>query len=118
MHTQFLTEGLADELHLVVAPFFVGDSRARRFVGDGRFPWNADRRAPLAEARALATPEELSLNVKRLQQKLDRLPDWFRAREYQIDDATRIAYQLQIAQLHENEIQDDEAAIEAKVDAS
>jgi riboflavin biosynthesis pyrimidine reductase len=29
-HTQFLTEGLADELHLVVAPFFVGDSRARR----------------------------------------------------------------------------------------
>ena len=28
MHTQFLTGGLADELQLVVAPFFVGDSRA------------------------------------------------------------------------------------------
>ena len=28
IHTQFLTAGLADELHLVVAPFFVGDSRA------------------------------------------------------------------------------------------
>ena len=27
--TQFLTADLADELHLVVAPFFVGDSRAR-----------------------------------------------------------------------------------------
>ena len=40
VHTQFLTADLADELHLVVAPFFVGDSRARRFVGDGRFPWN------------------------------------------------------------------------------
>jgi 5-amino-6-(5-phosphoribosylamino)uracil reductase len=53
MHTQFLTEDLADELQLVVAPFFVGDSRARRFVGDGRFPWNADRRAPLAEVRQI-----------------------------------------------------------------
>ncbi|HEY2668175.1 MAG TPA: dihydrofolate reductase family protein, partial [Actinomycetota bacterium] len=32
VHTQFLTNGLADELHLVIAPFFVGDSRAPRFV--------------------------------------------------------------------------------------
>ncbi|MGS0685956.1 RibD family protein [Nakamurella sp. GG22] len=51
--TQFLTADLADELHLVVAPFFVGDSRARRFVGDGSFPWNADRRATLAEVRQI-----------------------------------------------------------------
>lgn len=49
--TQFLTAGLADEMHLVVAPFFVGDSRARRFVGDGAFPWHADHRADLAEVR-------------------------------------------------------------------
>jgi 5-amino-6-(5-phosphoribosylamino)uracil reductase len=53
VHTQFLTEGLADELHLVVAPFFVGDSRASRFVGDGRFPWNPGRRATLAEVRPI-----------------------------------------------------------------
>jgi 5-amino-6-(5-phosphoribosylamino)uracil reductase len=53
MHTQFLTEDLADELHLVVAPFFVGDSRARRFVSDGRFPWNPQRRATLAEVRQI-----------------------------------------------------------------
>ncbi|MCW2795249.1 dihydrofolate reductase family protein [Nocardioides sp.] len=53
VHTQFLTADLADELHLVVAPFFVGNSRARRFVGDGHFPWNPDRRATLAEVRAL-----------------------------------------------------------------
>ncbi len=53
VHTQFLTAGLADELHLVVAPFFVGDSRARRFVGDGRFPWCADRRARLVEGRPI-----------------------------------------------------------------
>jgi len=51
MHTQFLTGDLADELHLAVAPFFVGDSAARRFVGDGRFPWNRHRRATLAEVR-------------------------------------------------------------------
>jgi 5-amino-6-(5-phosphoribosylamino)uracil reductase len=53
VHTQFLTDDLADELQLVVAPFFVGDSRAPRFVRDGRFPWNADRRATLAEVRQL-----------------------------------------------------------------
>jgi 5-amino-6-(5-phosphoribosylamino)uracil reductase len=53
VHTQFLTGELADELDLVVAPFFVGDSRASRFVGDGRFPWNARRRASLAEVRQI-----------------------------------------------------------------
>jgi 5-amino-6-(5-phosphoribosylamino)uracil reductase len=49
--TEFLLGGLADELHLVVAPFFVGDSRARRFVDDGCFPWHTDRRASLLETR-------------------------------------------------------------------
>lgn len=53
VHTQFLTDDLADELHLVIAPFFVGDSRARRFVDDGRFPWNPNRRATLAEVRQI-----------------------------------------------------------------
>jgi 5-amino-6-(5-phosphoribosylamino)uracil reductase len=53
MHTQFLTADLADELHLVVAPFFVGDSRARRFVDDGRFPWHPGRRARLMETRQI-----------------------------------------------------------------
>jgi 5-amino-6-(5-phosphoribosylamino)uracil reductase len=52
-HTQFLTAGLADELHLVVAPFFVGDSRAPRFVTDGTFPWNPERRATVAEVRQI-----------------------------------------------------------------
>ena len=53
MHTQFLTDNLADELQLVVAPFFVGDSRAPRFVSDGVFPWNPGRRATLAEVRQI-----------------------------------------------------------------
>ncbi len=53
VHTQFLTDDLVDELQLVVAPFFVGDSRATRFVSDGHFPWNPDRRAELAEVRQI-----------------------------------------------------------------
>jgi len=53
MHTQFLTESLVDELQLVVAPFFVGDSRAPRFVSDGTFPWGPGRRADLAEVRQI-----------------------------------------------------------------
>jgi 5-amino-6-(5-phosphoribosylamino)uracil reductase len=53
MHTQFLGTGLADELHLVVAPVLVGDSRATRFVSDGVFPWNPDRRATLVEVRRI-----------------------------------------------------------------
>ena len=53
VHTQFLSDDLVDELQLVVAPFFVGDSSAPRFVSDGRFPWNAGRRATLAEVRQI-----------------------------------------------------------------
>jgi len=53
VHTQFLAGDLVDELQLVIAPFFVGDSRAPRFVTDGRFPWHAGRRATLAEVRQL-----------------------------------------------------------------
>lgn len=49
--TQMLTGGLADELHLVVAPLFVGDSAGTRLVGDGRFPWTTERRARLVEVR-------------------------------------------------------------------
>jgi 5-amino-6-(5-phosphoribosylamino)uracil reductase len=49
--TQFLTAGLADELQLTIAPVFVGDSRARRVVGDGRFPWTTGNRADLVDAR-------------------------------------------------------------------
>ena len=51
--TQFLTADLVDELHLVVAPLFVGDSRAPRLAGDGPFPWNADHRATLAGVRQI-----------------------------------------------------------------
>ncbi|HEV7624283.1 MAG TPA: dihydrofolate reductase family protein [Amnibacterium sp.] len=51
--TQCLTAGLADELHLAVAPVFVGDHLGPRFVGDGRFPWTSGRRAELIDTCAV-----------------------------------------------------------------
>ena len=51
VHTQFLAAGLVDELHLVIAPFFVGEARAPRLLGNGRFPRGG--RAVLAEVRQL-----------------------------------------------------------------
>ena len=53
VHTQFLTAGLADELNLVVAPFFVGDSRAPAVRRRRAFPCNPERRARLAEVRQI-----------------------------------------------------------------
>ena len=53
VHTQFLTGDLVDELQLTVAPVFVGDSEAPRFVRDGRFPWNPGRRAALVDVRKI-----------------------------------------------------------------
>lgn len=53
IHTAFLTSGLVDELHLVIAPFFVGDAEAPRFVHSGRFPNDAANRMRLAEVRPI-----------------------------------------------------------------
>ncbi|RKS68997.1 5-amino-6-(5-phosphoribosylamino)uracil reductase [Actinomadura pelletieri DSM 43383] len=49
VHTLFLTSGVVDELQLVVAPFFVGDPSAPRFVRSGVFPQSPDRPMRLAE---------------------------------------------------------------------
>jgi riboflavin biosynthesis pyrimidine reductase/pyrimidine deaminase RibD-like protein len=51
--TEFLTTGLADELQLVVAPFFVGDAEAPRFVHNGQFPWTSTSRATLAAVQTI-----------------------------------------------------------------
>ena len=48
---QFLTGGLADELQLVIAPFFVGDPGAPRFAGPGRYPQGPSHPMALAEVR-------------------------------------------------------------------
>lgn len=53
IHTQFLTAGLADEIHLAVAPIFVGQPDAPRFVSAGKFPYDLHHRMTLAETRAI-----------------------------------------------------------------
>ncbi|MFB4309069.1 RibD family protein [Actinomadura sp. GTD37] len=49
VHTLFLTAGVVDELQLVVAPFFIGDPSAPRFVRSGVFPQSPGRPMRLAE---------------------------------------------------------------------
>lgn len=53
LHTQFLAGDLADELHLVVAPFFVGSAAAPRFVGPAQFPHDARNRMKLTGVRSI-----------------------------------------------------------------
>ncbi|ASO19604.1 5-amino-6-(5-phosphoribosylamino)uracil reductase [Actinoalloteichus hoggarensis] len=53
VHTAFLAAGLVDELHLVIAPFLVGDAAAPRFVGPAAFPQDAANRMTLVETRAV-----------------------------------------------------------------
>ena len=48
IHTQFLQADLVDEIHLAVAPFFLGDPMAPRFVNPGVFPDGPMRRMRLA----------------------------------------------------------------------
>jgi 5-amino-6-(5-phosphoribosylamino)uracil reductase len=50
VHAQFLAAGLADELHLVIAPVLVGDPAAPRMTGVS----GAGRRLHLAEARMIS----------------------------------------------------------------
>lgn len=44
IHTQFLTQNLADEIQLAIAPFFVGEEHAPRFVYPGSFPHDSQHR--------------------------------------------------------------------------
>jgi riboflavin-specific deaminase-like protein len=49
VHSAFLAAGLVDELHLAVAPFFVGSPGAPPFVRPGTFPHGSGNRMTLAE---------------------------------------------------------------------
>jgi 5-amino-6-(5-phosphoribosylamino)uracil reductase len=53
IHTQFLTQGLADEIHLAMAPFFVGDADAPRCVNPGTFPQDPAHRMKVEEVRQI-----------------------------------------------------------------
>lgn len=53
LHTQFLTANLADELHLAIAPFFVGNHTAPRFAYDGTYPFTTYHRMRLLDAHPI-----------------------------------------------------------------
>ncbi|MGQ4516636.1 dihydrofolate reductase family protein [Streptomyces sp. DW26H14] len=53
VHTQFLSQGLADEVHIAVAPLVVGQAEAPRFLNPAEFPGGSSHRMTLLEARAL-----------------------------------------------------------------
>jgi 5-amino-6-(5-phosphoribosylamino)uracil reductase len=65
VHTAFLTADLVDEIHLAVAPFFVGDDHAPRFVNAGRFPQNSLHRMTLLEARSVGDVAFMRYTVTR-----------------------------------------------------
>jgi 5-amino-6-(5-phosphoribosylamino)uracil reductase len=53
LHTQFLAAGLADEIQLAIAPFFLGTPEAPKFVNPAVFPDGPGRRMTLAEVQAV-----------------------------------------------------------------
>lgn len=53
MHTQFLAQGLADEVHLAIAPLLVGQPTAPRFLGAADFPGGSTNRLALLGTRTI-----------------------------------------------------------------
>ncbi len=53
IHTAFLSQGLADEIHMAVAPIVVGDESAPRFLSSASYPGGSTRRMHLAEVRKI-----------------------------------------------------------------
>ncbi|MFI0941228.1 RibD family protein [Streptomyces sp. NPDC021020] len=53
IHTQFLAQGLADEVHLAVAPLLVGRPAAPRFLGAADFPGGPTHRLTLLGTRTI-----------------------------------------------------------------
>lgn len=53
IHTAFLSQGLADEIHLAIAPNVVGQAGAPRFLDPANYPGGAARRMRLLEARTI-----------------------------------------------------------------
>ena len=64
--TLFLTEDKVDLLRIAVAPFFVGDPRAPRFVEGGRFPFGPARRMEVVRVARVGdmTVTEYALNAR------------------------------------------------------
>jgi len=52
-HTAFLSQGLADEMHVVIAPLVVGQTTAPRFLSPADYVGGPSRRMKLLEARQI-----------------------------------------------------------------
>jgi len=65
IHRQFLSQDLADELHLAIAPFFVGQANAPRFVDAGIFPQDMNRRMVPQEVRQVGDIAFARYRIKR-----------------------------------------------------
>ncbi len=53
VHTQLMAAGLADELHLAIAPLLVGQKDAPKFLGPADYPGGSTARMRLLEARVI-----------------------------------------------------------------
>lgn len=53
IHTQLMSQNLADEVHLAIAPLLVGQADAPRFLGTAEYPGGSAARMRLLEARTI-----------------------------------------------------------------
>ncbi|MFF4448183.1 RibD family protein [Streptomyces sp. NPDC001502] len=53
VHTQLMSQNLADEVHLAIAPLLVGEAAAPRFLGSADYPGGPVARMRLLEARTI-----------------------------------------------------------------
>lgn len=53
IHTAFLSQGLADEIHLAIAPLVVGDAKAPQFLNPAEYPGGSTRRMRLLDSRTI-----------------------------------------------------------------
>lgn len=78
VNTRFLAAGLVDELRLVVAPFFVGQADAPRFVAPADFPHSPTRPMRLVETRPIGDRVLLRYAVARDTARAARHRRWLR----------------------------------------
>ncbi|MER7983385.1 dihydrofolate reductase family protein [Streptomyces sp. NPDC095817] len=53
IHTQLMSQNLADEVHLAIAPLLVGQPEAARFLGAAEYPGGSTARMKVLEIRAI-----------------------------------------------------------------
>ncbi|MFJ7063228.1 RibD family protein [Streptomyces microflavus] len=53
IHTQFMAQNLADEVHVAIAPLLVGQPEAARFLGAADYPGGSTARMKVLEVRAI-----------------------------------------------------------------